>query len=532
MKLVENGEEPYRNIRELLKDYGIEAKELAKAKNELNFVKQIFDLKVRLESHYGTPTESGLVFSIQAPWGMGKTSFVNILLDEIKHSDKIDSQSLCIFKYDSLYYGNVSEAITIFIDNLFRSIEKTYSIKLHGVGHAIAKNLTPQLEVGSFFAKLRISQSRTSDTKSLISEKIKDKLCKIDGKVIVVIDDIDRLTGEEALFILRMVRVLKGLPNLYILLPIDFKNLVALLAKSADITNPGGYVRKIISDSTRLDSDVKDLEVYFRNNLTKQLNIKEGDESKIAEFAQDLWFGYLWELTLNAMYRTTNDLERPIRIQFDTSRNDSIWEKFEVLNNRTRKINFLRKFFDETRRVYTAAAENYLVRFNNPGNPDLFWFYPYGGVQPQTTFDRFFEGFDYTTQIGGGVIIEGGTDAFNVRLYKESELLALTGAAQITTDNERYEVNKATVDQLEGKGTSLWDLLKEKLEPNDFPEVILKSVSPRMIHRLINEFVNSLDETKIYEVLSSPRSSTNNFYLVNQNALRTFITEYADLDLA
>ncbi len=531
MTPIDKGEEPYKHIRELLKDYDLKESELEKAKQELNFVKQIYGLKKRLENGYNTSTDSGVVFAIQAPWGMGKTSFVNILLDEVKSSEKIDAQSLCIFNYDSLYYGNVSEAITIFIDNLFRIIEKTYSIRLHGVGHAIAKNLTPQLEVGGLFAKMNISRSKSNDTASIISEKIKNKLRQINGKIIIVIDDIDRLTGEEALYILRMIRVLKALPNMYILLPIDFGNLVSLLGNTADITNPGGYVRKIISNSTRLNSDTKDLEVYFNTILKIQLSVSEEDKDKVTDFSKDLWFGYLWELTLNAMYEVTNKLQNPVRVQFDTSRNDnSIWERFEVLNNKSRRVNFLRKFFNETRRVY-SASENYLVKFVNQANPDLIWFYPYGGVQPTTTFDRFFGSFDYLTIVGGGYVIDGGTNAFEIKLYKESELLAITGTAAISADSERYEVTQAIAAQLEGKSISLWDLIKEKIEPSDLPEVILKSVSPRMIHRLIDEFAESLSKDELNGIIAEPRSSTNNFYVARRDVLRTFIIEYGELDL-
>lgn len=130
-----------------------------------------------------------LIFGIDAPWGMGKTRFIEACFEELGKDNKV-----IVLKFNALRYRNQGEISEHLINELVATIkEKNYVPELDTTYKRYARILANRKNIWiDFFAALfRIdtkSYSITDTIKSL--ENCHKQLGK---KIIVLIDDFDRL---------------------------------------------------------------------------------------------------------------------------------------------------------------------------------------------------------------------------------------------------------------------------------------------------------------------------------------------------
>ena len=86
----------------------------------------------------------------------------------------------------------------------------------------------------------------SEEDSNVFKSKIADKLKDIDRKIVVAIDDIDRLDSNELFEVLRLIRNTANLPNLIFLVTYD-KDYVIKQLKNKVISNPDLYLEKIIN---------------------------------------------------------------------------------------------------------------------------------------------------------------------------------------------------------------------------------------------------------------------------------------------
>lgn len=458
-------ETPLNSIKDLLDFYGY--KDIEEAKSDLPVAQSLFRLKDQFASEFNVLMPRGKAIAIEAPWGKGKTSFVLMLRNELLKTEEVQSHNFCWFFYDSLFYGNVSESITIFIEELFKKIEETYAIKLRRKGQTIAKNLTPKVEVSGIMPRVSLSYSKTRNTESILTDYIREKMLNIEGKVFIVIDDLDRLTSREVHSFLRMVRVLKELPNTYILLPLAYNSIVDLLSKE-NIANPGGYVRKIFDEQVPLEFGLDEAKRFFKNRIKTELGV-ENDKTY-----DDLWHGYLWELSLYALRTNEINQANGQRLTVDTGVNDStLWSLLDGLE--TKSTNFVREIFAQTRRDY-GSTKNYVMKQPQGGN---FRYVSYrqvaSGATPSQLFDgRFHVANDYKDLVGGKNILE-------MELYPDE---------QLGNNSDDYQNIGADVAQnIDSQKQVFWDIVRDVPE-NYFPPNMSYMISARMLKRLMDFLIS------------------------------------------
>lgn len=86
----------------------------------------------------------------------------------------------------------------------------------------------------------------SEEDSNVFKSKIADKLKDIESKIVVAIDDIDRLDSNELFEVLRLIRNTANLPNLIFLVTYD-KDYVIKQLKNKGISNPDLYLAKIIN---------------------------------------------------------------------------------------------------------------------------------------------------------------------------------------------------------------------------------------------------------------------------------------------
>lgn len=234
-----------------------------------------------------------LTVSIEAKWGMGKSSVINLVkrqLDERKESGR----KIAVMEYNPWLVGDSELLVQDFLRqfasqlNIHLNSEKglrvaeevlSYS-NLFGVVKLIPgaepwASLVETVMNNAASATQKISKLKELDTLGK-KQKISDLISTMDLSIIVIIDDIDRLTPAEAFEVIRLVKAVADFKGCSFLLSYDPTYLEGILAKHS-IQNVSEYLDKIVQ--LRLPLPViapTDLEVIFN----EQFNQLIGDISQ------------------------------------------------------------------------------------------------------------------------------------------------------------------------------------------------------------------------------------------------------------
>lgn len=206
----------------------------------------------------------GTTIAVNGPWGSGKSSAVNLIRNELAAAG---DEQLTVVDFKCWWYRG-EEALTLaFFQELNRVFKKGLGDKVKGLIPDIGKHVLQagpvlgtavSLATGTGVGSI-ISGSATflkrffPDDESL--EKTFRKLSKAleaqDRRFLVIVDDIDRLSPEEALAIFRLVKSVGRLPNVMYLLVFDRQLADAAVAARYPSEGPH-FLEKIIQASFEL----------------------------------------------------------------------------------------------------------------------------------------------------------------------------------------------------------------------------------------------------------------------------------------
>lgn len=214
------------------------------------------------------PKYEAFTFGIIAPWGEGKTSFMNLMKEYLMNEYK---NGYIIMDFNPWIYSKKSELTHIFLDEL--------SNKLSSYSTIFSKDLEKYADVISSVGNdgiKAITKTLTSKLQKTASEQFKElqnNIQSINKQIFVFIDDIDRLNCEEMEEIFRLVRITSSLPNMYFILAYDKKYVMDTLKKQFG-NYSSKYTDKILQEEYEIpqaDTEVliKQLLLNLKNNLNK-----------------------------------------------------------------------------------------------------------------------------------------------------------------------------------------------------------------------------------------------------------------------
>ena len=204
----------------------------------------------------------GGVIAIRGPWGSGKSSVINMVLDQFekenaKHPIKIRFNSWCYRSEDEIVAGFFQELYAGLKSNVddkktdLRSLVKL-GARIVGVTKVVASGLkvvAPSadalISTGQNLLENAIAQDKSIDS---LQEDVSDIIGKINKKILFVIDDIDRLSPEEAIAIFRVIKSVGRLDNVIYLLSYDRIATESALEEKYP-SERGRYLEKIIQAS-------------------------------------------------------------------------------------------------------------------------------------------------------------------------------------------------------------------------------------------------------------------------------------------
>lgn len=208
---------------------------------------------------------TGTVMAINGPWGSGKSSVVNL----VKHhlGDAVKAESLTIIDFNCWWFrGEEALALAFFRElyaGLSPSVGKKIKKTLPKIGARLLKTgpaVGAAVEVAGVHGAGAIVSGAMDWLGGFIQqdegvEKLHRELAQAlreqNRRFLVVIDDIDRLTPDEALLIFRLVKSVGRLPNIMYLLAYDRQLAERVVSERFPSEGPH-YLEKIVQAAFEL----------------------------------------------------------------------------------------------------------------------------------------------------------------------------------------------------------------------------------------------------------------------------------------
>ena len=176
----------------------------------------------------------GTTIALNGAWGSGKSSAVNLIRCEL---EKAGDENLVISEFKCWWYRGEEALALAFLQNLHTLLSNTLKDKVKDlvpklgrgllqagpvIGAAVALTsagtFAPFTSASASFAK---SFFKDGDTLEKTFRKLAQVLEEEDRRFLIIIDDIDRLSPDEALAVFRIVKSVGRLPNVMYLLVFD-----------------------------------------------------------------------------------------------------------------------------------------------------------------------------------------------------------------------------------------------------------------------------------------------------------------------
>ncbi|MDE5790970.1 MAG: hypothetical protein K2H96_07060 [Muribaculaceae bacterium] len=177
--------------------------------------------------------------AINSPWGYGKTSFLNLIKEQIEKYD-----NFIVIEFSPWHFSPASDITKMFflrLENEFKGINNKLSDFL-----AEYSDLLSDSDY-SFVQKLLRPKK---DYENLLTD-ISSQLENSDKKLIIIIDDFDRLSATEIQEVLRLIRGSANFPNFIFLTAFDKDYVQKVLSESSEAITPH-YIEKFFEHEYNL----------------------------------------------------------------------------------------------------------------------------------------------------------------------------------------------------------------------------------------------------------------------------------------
>lgn len=203
--------------------------------------------------------KDGLVIGLFGKWGTGKTSVINMAANEINKLAENDENKPLIMRFAPWNYSDKENLISLFFQKLKNKIDVQDNEQLKNkVGKALsdysgafdALSLVPVFGSGIATILKTLVQAQATNLMQVADldtnrENLEQELIKADKKIIIVIDDIDRLTNSQIRDIFQLVKQVADFPNVIYVLVMDRDVVRSALSEVHNIDG-NEYLEKII----------------------------------------------------------------------------------------------------------------------------------------------------------------------------------------------------------------------------------------------------------------------------------------------
>jgi len=290
--------------------------------------------------------KDSIVIGLFGGWGSGKTSIINMALEHIDlvSKNKTDNEKPIVIRFNPWNYSDQNQLVTQFFKQLSVVLRRPdYASDAKKAGERLetyAKFFEPFAlipTVGSIastlskaFKYIGSATKSWGDLKSndlnAIRTELNELLAKQPHKIIVVIDDIDRLNNTEIRQIFQLIKSLGDFPNTIYLLAFD-KNVVINALEKVQEGSGLEYLKKVV-------------QIPFEIPLISKQEVERLLFSQLDELIKDIpknkwdqtYWGNIYHSGLKYFFRNIRDVTRYI---------NSLRFSFEMVKGEVNAIDFL-----------------------------------------------------------------------------------------------------------------------------------------------------------------------------------------------
>lgn len=201
----------------------------------------------------------GLVIGLFGKWGTGKTSVINMAVNEINKLAENDENKPIIMKFAPWSYSDKDNLISLFFQSLKNKINIQGNAELKSkVGKALsdysgafdALSLVPVFGTGVAAILKTLAQAQGANLMQEVDldktrEILEKKLIEANKKIIIIIDDIDRLTNSQIRDVFQLVKQVADFPNVIYVLAME-REVVRSALREVHNIDGNEYLEKII----------------------------------------------------------------------------------------------------------------------------------------------------------------------------------------------------------------------------------------------------------------------------------------------
>ena len=244
-------------------------------------------------------TPDGFVIGMYGEWGSGKTSVINMVVEQLELQRTSLNEKIVIMRFNPWLCADQKQLVSQFFKQLSSRImsENTKRSEFPGLENICGymNNYAEVFEfagelptIGAFLkplGKLLVKVAKEkNDNIQVIKDKISKNLLECKLRIVVTIDDIDRLSNKEIISVFQLVKSLADFPFMTYLLAFDRKIVTRALG---EVQNCDGanYLEKIIQAPFELPTaNFQDISNIFFDKLN----------SIIRDIPENKWDKYYW----------------------------------------------------------------------------------------------------------------------------------------------------------------------------------------------------------------------------------------------
>ncbi|WP_246275595.1 KAP family NTPase [Brasilonema bromeliae] len=206
-----------------------------------------------------TVTE-GFVIAVYGSWGSGKSTLLNFVVHYLKQ--KPDEEQPIIVPFSAWLFTGNQDITRRFFDQLHSVLTSVMYVpkglreRIAGFAKVISEIPLPYAQAGKAVATLFNDQQKEA---SELKEEVENTVVQQQRRIVVAIDDIDRLPTED---IKQLFRIFKAIPN--------FTNVVYLLVFDKEVVN------KALSDTQE-----KSPEAYLEKSIQVAFELPNPDKTSL-----------------------------------------------------------------------------------------------------------------------------------------------------------------------------------------------------------------------------------------------------------
>jgi predicted KAP-like P-loop ATPase len=241
----------------------------------------------------GLKSPEGLVIGVHGPWGSGKSSAVNLVKHHLAMGGLKAAEDLVLVEFNPWWFNGTDALAIAFFRELGSAIGKSLPDKARDAFRALGRKLgsaSPLIEAAVNLATVGTGGAAAGGAAKFVGDVlggertvpeehavIAKALRAADKRYLVIIDDLDRLSADDALLIFKLVKSVGRLPNVIYLMVFDRELTEAAVAERFP-SEGAHFLEKIVQAAFELPPpEPDDLRSLLLNNVGRVIGEIEDD---------------------------------------------------------------------------------------------------------------------------------------------------------------------------------------------------------------------------------------------------------------